>query len=106
MKKPPRQFHGFRLGALTLLSSQWYPLDGRRVTLASWHNLRHMCWLWFFEVRWIKKNGRDARRVGFFRLPGSQARYGLSLWVVDFQFVYQAEGWYRNPEEFRAVRGW
>lgn len=85
-----RGFHGLRIGGLTLLSSHWYEVGGRRVKFASWHNPRRLCWLWFVEAHLVTASERRAFRV--FRLGDSQRRYILQLWRLSIEFVWQADG--------------
>ena len=95
----PRHFHGLRLSGLTLFSSFWYP-NGRRVTIASWHNPAHMCWLWFIELSLTHADEHKTFRA--YSLPGAQAWTTLQLWRLRISFCWQAEGWYSSPSEMRV----
>lgn len=94
-------FHGFRLGGLTLLSFDIQRGARRRVTFGSWHNPKHMCWLWYFEAHQLTGEGKGFRA---YHTSGAQARWGLKLGVFGIAFCWQAEGWYSNPEEWRNAR--
>jgi len=93
---------GFRVGGLHFLSVQWGEVRGYSLHVASWHNPKHMCWLWSLMVDRCVADEKRAVRV--FSIPGHQARYVAQLWAVKIEFVWQAEGWYRSPAHDRQSK--
>lgn len=89
-----RNWRSLSIGGLSLGSV--YPGG---LHLAAWHNPRHQCWLWLLDLRMCRADERRSVRV--LQLPGGQARHILQLWSLNIEFVWQAEGWFRNSTEYR-----
>lgn len=95
MKWWHRNLQGFRIGGLSLLSSQWSP-TGRRIIFASYHHPKRMCWLWCFE-------GFATRKLlpRISRLPGYQAKTYIDLPFYTLLFMWQDEGRFTDPRDRR-----
>lgn len=103
--RAPRQFYGWRIGGLRLLSSVWYP-SGRRIGIASYHHPKRMCWLWFLDLSF--RRGVWPR---IFRLPGYQSKTYVDLPFCTFLFCWQDEGRFSDPSDKRireliGVKDW
>lgn len=103
--KTPRNFYGWHIGGLKILSSISYP-DGRRIGIASYHHPKRMCWLWHLEVY-------ATRKVipRFCRLPGAQDKTYIDIPFCTFMFIWQDQGRYTDPRDERirklaGVKDW
>lgn len=86
---------GFRIGGLSFLSIGYGEVQGHTLHVASWHNPKHMCWLWSLTAERVVADELRAFRI--YVTPGPQARYVAQAWNVRLAFTWQAEGRYRSP---------
>jgi hypothetical protein len=97
--KMRKHWRGFRIGGLTIGGLHYGEVRGYTVSLLSWHNPKHMCWLWFIDAYMSVADELRAFRI--VRLPGFQSRTIFQLWALNVQFVWQEEGRYRDPMQHR-----